>query len=183
MGAAPQALSSQDRVGPVVAEEQGGLSERFVRERGFKMRRGFTLLEVIIATAVVGLIGVSIYGAVDRSFELKEEVAEYSERYRQAYVALDRMTRELSSAFVSNHVEQGEPRFETLFMGEDDEIRFTAFSNTVLRAGARQGDQETIAYRLDADPAGIETNGKCLIRWSAHACSRTQRTTARGASR
>ena len=97
------------------------------------MRRGFTLLEVIIATAVVGLIGVSIYGAVDRSFELKEEVAEYSERYRQAYVALDRITRELSSAFVSNHVEQGEPRFETLFMGEDDEIRFTAFSNTVLR--------------------------------------------------
>ena len=63
------------------------------------MRRGFTLLEVIIATAVVGLIGVSIYGAVDRSFELKEEVAEYSERYRQAYVALDRGAAS-SSAFV-----------------------------------------------------------------------------------
>jgi general secretion pathway protein J len=131
------------------------------------MKRGFTLLEVIIATAVVGMIGVSIYGAVDRSFDLKEEVAAYSERYRQAYVAMDRMTREVSSAFVSNHVELSEPRIETVFLGEDDELRFTAFSNTVLRAGAHQGDQETIHYRLDKDPAGIETNGKCLIRWSA----------------
>lgn len=131
------------------------------------MKRGFTLLEVMIATVVVGMIGVSIYGAVDRSFELKEEVAAYSERYRQAYVALDRMTREISSAFVSKHVEQMEPRVETLFLGEDDELRFTAFSNTVLRAGARQGDQETIHYRLDRDPAGLETEGKCLIRWSA----------------
>jgi general secretion pathway protein J len=131
------------------------------------MKRGFTLLEVIIATAVVGMIGVSIYGAVDRAFQLKEEVALYSERYRQAYVALDRMTRELSSAFVSNHVELSEPRVETVFLGEDDEIRFTAFSNTVLRAGARQGDQETIFYHLDRDPAGLEEKGKCLLRWSA----------------
>ncbi len=131
------------------------------------MRRGFTLLEVIIATAVVAMIGVSIYGAVDRAFDLKEEVALYSERYRQGYVALDRMTREISSAFVSNHVELSQPRVETLFMGEDDELRFTSFSNTVLRAGARQGDQETIFYRLDRDPAGLETKGKCLIRWSA----------------
>ena len=136
MGAAPASPVPEPGTGwdLVVAEEQGELSERFVGERGFKMRRGFTLLEVIIATAVVGLIGVSIYGAVDRSFGSKEEVAEYSERYRQAYVALDRMARgsKLGPAFVSNHVEQGEPQVETLFMGEDDEIR-TAFSNTVLR--------------------------------------------------
>ena len=131
------------------------------------MKSGFTLLEVVIATAVVGMIGVSIYGAVDSAFSLKEEVALYSERYRQAYVALDRMTREISSAFVSNHVELSEPRVETLFLGEDDELRFTSFSNTVLRAGARQGDQETIFYRLDRDPTGLETQGKCLIRWSA----------------
>ena len=131
------------------------------------MRRGFTLLEVVIATAVVGMIGVSIYGAVDRSFELKEEVAAYSERYRQAYVSLDRLTRELSSAYVSNHVDLAEPHVQTIFDGRDDELRFTAFSNTVLKAGARQGDQETIAYRLDVDPRGRDTEGKCLIRWSA----------------
>jgi type II secretion system protein J len=130
-------------------------------------RRGFTLLEVVIATAIVGMIGVGIYGSVDSSFRLKEEVAAYSERYRQAYVALDRISRELASAFVSNHVPLADPRTETLFIGEDDEIRFTSFSNTVLRAGARQGDQETIHYRLDRDPAGIEDEGKCLIRWSA----------------
>jgi prepilin-type N-terminal cleavage/methylation domain-containing protein len=133
------------------------------------MRRGFTLLEVVISTAIIGMIGTAIYGSVDRSFDMKEEVAAHSERYRQASVSLERISRELAQAFVSNHVLVSEPRTQTIFDGSDDEVRFTAFSHTVLRAGAHEGDQETIAYRLgeDPDPQAEPSQGKCLLRWSA----------------
>ena len=39
------------------------------------------------------MIGLALYGTVERSFSMREEIATHSERYRQAYVALERMSR------------------------------------------------------------------------------------------
>lgn len=128
-------------------------------------RSGFTLIEVVVSLAIVSVIGVALYGTVGRSFSMREEIAAHSERYRQAYVALERISRELAQAFVSNHVNKADVSTQTGFYGEEDEILFTSFSNTVLRKDAYAGDQETIRYRLGQDPTGGD--GTCLMRWSA----------------
>jgi general secretion pathway protein J len=122
------------------------------------MKRGFTLLEVILAVTVLALIGTMIYGGFSQTALNKARVEEDVDHSRIVHMALERMVRELTMAFVSTHVN---PSLDlrvsnTAFIGtdnaRDDRIDFTSFSHRRLYRNARESDQNEISYFVTQHP-------------------------------
>lgn len=117
-------------------------------------RRGLTLVEVLIAVAITAIIGTLVYGSFDRTYESREFVLRAQERYHTARLALERMSRELASAFVYDcrrlDTPSGELRHQTLFKvepeGKVSRLTFTSFSHLRLFRDVRESDQNVIAY-------------------------------------
>lgn len=122
------------------------------------MKRGFTLLEVILAVAILALVGTMIYGGFSQTALNKARVEEDVDHSRIVHMALGRMTRELTMAFVSTHVNPSlDLRFSnTAFIGKDngrnDRIDFTSFSHRRLYRNARESDQNEISYFVAEHP-------------------------------
>ncbi len=122
------------------------------------MKRGFTLLEIILAVTILALIGTMIYGGFSQTALNKARVEEDSDHSRIVHTALERMVRELSMAFVSTHVNPSPDLrvVETAFIGKDhgsdDRIDFTSFSHRRLFRNAKESDQNEISYFVTEDP-------------------------------
>ena len=122
------------------------------------MRRGFTLLEIILAVSVLALVGTMIYGGFSQTALNKARIEEDVEQSRVVHMALERMVRELTMAFVSMHVNPSPDLrvVETAFIGKDngrdDRIDFTSFSHRRLYRDARESDQNEISYFVTEHP-------------------------------
>jgi len=122
------------------------------------MKRGFTLLEIILAVSVLALVGTLIYGGFSQTALNKARVEEDVDHSRVVHMALERMVRELSMAFVSTHVNPSPDLrvVQTGFIGKDngneDRIDFTSFSHRRLYRDARESDQNEISYFLTEHP-------------------------------
>ena len=64
-------------------------------------RRGFSLLEVMIAIAITAVIGAMAAGVFQQVDHASTVARDQGERYAGARLALTRLSRELSMAFVS----------------------------------------------------------------------------------
>jgi general secretion pathway protein J len=115
--------------------------------------RGFTLLEVMIAvgiTAGMALMTVGSLRGVDRAREL---VRAQQDAHAGARLALSRMAREVSMAFISDNYDKTRLRESpTLFVGREDELLFTTFAHVRLHRDAKESDQAVVEYVLDDDP-------------------------------
>ncbi len=122
-------------------------------------RRGLTLIELMIAVAITAIIGTLVYGSFDRTFESREFVLRAQERYHTARLALERMSREISSAFVYDcrklDTPTGEQRDQTLFKvdqeGKVPRVTFTSFSHLRLFRDVHESDQNVIVYYGEND--------------------------------
>ena len=121
---------------------------------------GFTLVEVLIALSIVAIISSLIFGAFARTFDVREQVTQSQERYHGLRVALERMAREISMAFVYNcqqlNTPTGERRQQTLFKleheGKFDKLTFTSFSHLRLFKDVHESDQNVLSYFGEGDP-------------------------------
>lgn len=122
------------------------------------MRRGFTLLEIMLAVAVLALVGTMIYSGFSQTALNKARIEEDVEHSRIIHMALERMARELTMAFVSTHVNPSLDLrvVDTAFIGKDngkdDRIDFTSFSHRRLYRNARESDQNEISYFVTEHP-------------------------------
>ena len=122
------------------------------------MRRGFTLLEIILAVSVLALVGTMIYGGFSQTALNKARIEEDVDHSRIIHMALARMARELTMAFVSTHVNPSLDLrvVDTAFIGKDngkdDRIDFTSFSHRRLYRNARESDQNEISYFVTEHP-------------------------------
>ena len=64
------------------------------------MRRGFTLIEVMVAVAILGLVGTLVYQGFAQTALNKARVETDVDFYRTVNLALERMAREISMAYV-----------------------------------------------------------------------------------
>ena len=128
------------------------------------MKRGFTLLEVILAVTVLALIGTMVYGGFSQTALNKARIEKDVDHSRVVHMALQRMTRELTMAFVSTHVNPSlDLRVQnTAFIGKDngrdDRIDFTSFSHRRLYRDAPESDQNEISYFVTEHPDDPDIN-------------------------
>jgi len=120
-------------------------------------QRGVTLIEIMIAVAITAVMGVMAMGAFQRTYAAKELTEAQDERFSSAHVALSRLSRELSQAFLSDHYDR--KRFReppTIFRGKDggerDDLLFATMSHARLVRDAKESDQAVVEYMVEPDP-------------------------------
>jgi general secretion pathway protein J len=123
------------------------------------IRRGFTLMEVMIAVAVMALIGAVTYKAFDGAYGLKSRVEDAEARDQEVRGALERIAREVSMTFLSEHYDRKRLRERPTFFrlkdgrGEADLI-ITSFAHERLSIDAKESDQAVFEYKLERDEQG-----------------------------
>lgn len=143
---------------------------------------GFTLLEVLVSVAIMGLIMVLIWSTQSQSLNSKDRIEKRDMIYQYGRVALQKISDDLTMAFLAKKpvgaaaaaVEAGGtppvaavqevvtvPRPVTFFIGDDegnrDKVRFTSMSHMRLMSGAKESDQCKVAYEVAAseDEEGV----------------------------
>ncbi|HVP62776.1 MAG TPA: type II secretion system protein GspJ [Myxococcaceae bacterium] len=119
--------------------------------------RGFTLIEVVVAVGITAMIGVLIGAAFQSGYRAKELVEGEADRYRALRTGTDRMVREISAAFVSDHYDTRRFRDQndrpTNFIGLRDRLLFTSMAHQRLYADAKESDQMVVEYYTKSTPA------------------------------
>lgn len=118
------------------------------------IRRGMTLIEIMLAVAILATIVALTWGSLSTSFRLRRASLDKFDRYRALQTSLDRMAREISMAFVTNigveaTNDQNEITYQTIFTGDEDELTFTSLAHVRTRPDAVASEQCEISYRLE----------------------------------
>lgn len=118
---------------------------------------GFTLIEVLVAAAILATMGGLVYGSFGQAYKQKTEIEASDERIAQARTCMDTMAREISMAFISDNFDPKRWRERpTFFRGEDhgreDELLFTSLARVRYEADSKTSDQAVITYSVDRDP-------------------------------
>jgi len=115
--------------------------------------RGFTLMEVMVAVAITALMGTIVAMAFQTGFRAKEVVEGDSEHYRMVRVSLNRMAREIGSAYVSDRYDPKRYRDAndrpTNFIGEQDRLIITTFAHQRLYTDSKESDQAVVEYFVE----------------------------------
>jgi len=126
-------------------------------KRRFSSERGLTLIEAMVSIGILALIGALIYGAYDGMNRSRKGIQSMADRYHQGRAAIQRISREMQSAFVSKHGDYtnsstlaGQQVRKTAFIGKDegsfDRVDFTSFAHRRLAKDAHESDQCEIGY-------------------------------------
>lgn len=115
-------------------------------------RRGFTLLEIIVAVAITAAIGATIAAAFTSGFRAKELIESEAEQYRGLRSSMDRMVREIGAAFVSDRFDVRRYRDQndrpTNFIGSRERLVFTSLAHQRLYSDAKESDQMVVEYSV-----------------------------------
>ncbi len=115
--------------------------------------RGFTLMEVMVAVAITAMMGTVVAMAFQTGLTAKETVETDADRYRQVRVSMNRMAREIGSAYVSDRYDLKRFRDQndrpTNFVGERDKLLFTTFSHQRLYTDVKESDQAVVEYFVE----------------------------------
>lgn len=119
-------------------------------------RRGMTMIEVLVAMTIVTFMMFSVwrsFSATTKAIEITEEI---QERYAMIRNAMDRMSSEVSGAYLSFNRRPEETRHFTMFEGRGgsagDSLTFSAFVHLRIRRDVNESDQTIIQYFLAEDP-------------------------------
>jgi len=127
--------------------------------------KGFTLLEILVSTAILSIVLAGIYAAFTSNVEVIEAARSGGEKQQSARIALDRMTKDLASAYISPGGRIGEAM--TGMILEDlevdgrpaDVLNFTSLAHVSPGRGGPTTDLCKIGYYLEED----EENGGFLL--------------------
>jgi general secretion pathway protein J len=130
--------------------------------RNRRSQQGLTLLEVLIAAALLAMIATMIWAAFDQTAKMRTKLMDRQEHDHLARVALGRITRDLRAAFLSLHVnqEQRNAAVVTAFKAHSGlggtQLDFASFTHRRLRAGMHEGDACEVGYKLTEHRSGDE---------------------------
>ena len=125
------------------------------------LQPGFTLIEIVVAVAVLGMMAVLIFGVVSSIFKISRDLDALVDTNHMARVSLNRMSRDLSQAFLTLNQGIEEPT-KSVFIGERDRVVFGYVGNIPINAGELQTDQGVVEFRLGG--RSKNTEGRKLIR-------------------
>lgn len=123
-------------------------------------RAGMTLIEIMIAISIFASVGALIYGGFAQTSRAKKLLETQLDRYHAITSAIERMNRELTSAYVSVQVNpnQSMQAMKTAFIGKDsgfgDRLDFNSLSHVRMYRDAKESDQNELSYFLTDAPKG-----------------------------
>lgn len=139
-----------------------------------KRTQGFTLIEVLVSVAIMGIIMTLIWSTTSQSLRTKDSVEKRDLRFHIGRVALRKLSDDISVAFLSKTARVSSPispetagsaaaapaavatasGIKTFFVGEDqggqDSIKFTSLSHLRLFKNAKESDQCKVMYEIVA---------------------------------
>jgi general secretion pathway protein J len=130
-------------------------------------RKAFTLLEVVVALGIMGLIGLITFETIASALDTREVLEEEDRSNQSARVALDRLRRDLRVAYLTTNT-SAVNTYRTQFIGKNnnpDELWFTTLSHHRLFRESRECDQTEITYWTEDDPT--MPGAKVLLRREA----------------
>lgn len=120
--------------------------------------RGMTMIEVMVAVAVLAMVAVLIHGVISSLSHGRKSEDMRAERAHQGREAMQRMVRDLSGAYLSMHVPTI-PALQTertAFVARNtspyDRLDFTAFAHLRTERDTHESDQAEIGYFAAPDP-------------------------------
>ncbi len=117
---------------------------------------GFTLIEVMLAMAIMTFVTALLWGSFAQMSKTKMRVEKAQERTHTVRVALMRMTREIEMAYISENERSGAEERRTMFVGTAsgsiDKLRFSWFGHQRLRADRPESDTSLVSYFAEPDP-------------------------------
>ena len=126
-----------------------------MRRPALRREEGFTLIEILLALALMAFITGLIWGAFAQTAKVKERIETAQERTHSVRVALMRMTREIEMAFLSfenvGTVER-RTRFSGTSCADFDDLMFSWFGHQRLRGDVPEGDTALVSYFGAPDP-------------------------------
>jgi type II secretory pathway component PulJ len=117
---------------------------------------GLTLLEVMIATAVMVAMMALAWRTISNTSDSKRTFEHYEERNHELRMALDRCVRDFEAAYLSRNEDITATHPRTLFVAKSrspvPDVRFSTLGHRVLWADANESEQTVIQYLAHADP-------------------------------
>ncbi|MGA7118902.1 MAG: type II secretion system protein GspJ [Polyangiaceae bacterium] len=129
-----------------------------MKRRTTAATRGMTMVEVMVAIAVLAGISVLIHGVIQSLSRGKKGEEQRAERAHEGREALQRIVRDLSAAYLSLHVPsvQALVTQKTAFVGRSslpfDRIDFTAFAHMRTDRDSHESDQAEVGYFVVRNP-------------------------------
>jgi general secretion pathway protein J len=117
-------------------------------------RSGMTLIEAMIAVTILAMVSLLVYGGLSQTMRNRTRLEASMDRAHVVRVAMERMVREISQAFVSVHVNPNTALIysSTIFHGRHEgggsRLDFTSFSHRRLFRDAHESDQNELGYFL-----------------------------------
>lgn len=140
------------------------------RRSSRRAQRGLTLLEVLVASAILIMVSTMIWASFDQTSKLRARIGYRQENDYLMRTAIGRITRDLRGAYLSLHVNQTQSLLAatTQFMGRGggsggSQLDMATFTHRRLRRGSHEGDACEVGYRL-ADRRGGDGHGMDLLR-------------------
>lgn len=136
--------------------------------RHTRARRGFTLVEVLMALVLLLTVATALMRSMQYSFDTKARVTKVNDRYHEGRQVMLRITRELRMAFLRAELEEmfqeEDPPVLVRFLGEQDELYFASTAHLRMHANAKESDQSEVHYFLKASDRDSKFPGKTLYR-------------------
>ena len=123
---------------------------------------GFTLMEVMLALAIFGIVTTMLYGTFSRTLRSKMIAEQRADVTRLGRAAVGRMADEIGSAYYPVGL-SGTAIFRVLKSGTEDvpldSLVFTALSARPAGLDGRATDQRMLAYFFPRDRNGLRRDG------------------------
>jgi len=115
--------------------------------------RGFTLLEILVASAILSIVLAILYGVFSRTLTSKQIAEEQSAQSRAARIVLLRIGDDLQASlpFSSENVRFVGQTYQTKHLPEAS-LSFISIGGFFLTSGGHEGDWYEVAYKLIPDP-------------------------------
>jgi prepilin-type N-terminal cleavage/methylation domain-containing protein len=129
--------------------------------RARRLQTGMTLIEVMIAIAILVVMMALAWRTIANTSESKKLFERYEERNHELRMALGRIVRDFEATYLSLNEDINAVNRRTMFIAKSSfklpEVRFSTLGHRVLWADANESEQTVIQYLAHDDPnhAGV----------------------------
>ncbi len=116
-------------------------------------RNGFTLIEIMIAMAILAVMAVLFFTSMSQTINSKDDVEKKDELGHSANLALNKMSMDLQMAFLLNGPEflGSDGKMKTAFIGKEDRVDFPSFSHVRYFKDVKESDYAEVGYYVEDD--------------------------------